>query len=153
MDTVVRTLDETMRFADCVVGKLKESAYAGERAVVLTLSGSLGVGKTAFVKCLAGLLGVTDMVTSPTFVIRSDYDTQDEVFARLIHIDAYRFESPSEVETVGWDTVLCLANTLVVVEWPERISGYLPDDVCTVSMRFSDTSRVFSTDLLTMPVV
>lgn len=152
METVVQTLDETRLVAGRVVDKLRKVEYGGERAVVLTLSGPLGVGKTAFVKCLAAALRVSADVTSPSFVLRSDYGTDDTIFRHLVHIDAYRMENPSEIETVGWNDVLRMPHTLVVVEWSERISDYIPKDAYTVSVRFHGASRIFATNLLTAPV-
>ena len=149
----MQSMDETKEFAGRVVGVLREVECVGDRSVILTLSGPLGAGKTAFVKCLAEVLGVSEIVTSPSFVIRCDYDTADGVFVRLIHIDAYRLEDSSEVETIGWSDVLESERTLVVVEWPERVSDRIPEDVSSVSIRFSGDSRVFSTDLITTPAV
>ena len=143
----MQTLSETKLFAEQVVVALKEVEHYMDRAVVLTLSGPLGAGKTAFVKCLAEILGVSGDVTSPSFVLRSDYDTADEVFTRLVHIDAYRLDASSEIETVGWQDVLTTPHSLVTVEWPERIVGYIPDNACSVSVRFRGTARVFSVNL------
>ena len=147
MEKSVQTLSETKLFAERVVVALKGAAYYADRAVVLTLSGPLGAGKTAFVKCLAEILGVSGDVTSPSFVLRSDYDTTDEIFTRLVHIDAYRLDVSSEIETVGWQDVLATSHSLVAVEWPERIVGYIPDNVCSVSVRFRGAARVFSAHL------
>ena len=153
METEVRTLNGTKSVVECVVGELRKSDYPKDRAVVLTLSGPLGVGKTAFVKCLADILNVSSGVTSPSFVLRSDYDTGDTVLKHLIHIDAYRLEDPSEIETVGWNDVLRTPNTLVVVEWPERIPSYIPEDAYAVFVRFRGAARVFTAGTLTTPAV
>ena len=139
-----RTLDQVSSVAERVVSALKRSKAASSRAVVLTLSGPLGAGKTAFVQRLAAVLGVSAVVTSPTFVLRSDYSTDDSVFTLLSHIDVYRMEDPDEILTVGWRDLLLRPRTLIAVEWPERVSAHLPEDRYSVSIRFSDADRVFS---------
>ena len=147
METVSRKHGDTVVFADRVVGTLRDVLYHSERSVVLTLSGPLGVGKTAFVQCVARALGVSDVVASSSYVLRSDYETNDVVFKHLVHIDLYRFEDVSEVQSVGWDAILRMPNTLVVVEWPERIETHIPSDSFSIVMRFSsDNDRVFSCD-------
>ena len=95
------------------------------RATVLALQGDLGAGKTALTKQLARSLGVTDTVVSPTFVIAKFYDTTEQ-FDRMVHVDAYRIESLDELGPLGWEALLQQPKTLIVVEWPERITDALP---------------------------
>lgn len=100
-----------------------EVAAALPRDCTLALHGDLGVGKTTFVQGLAAGLGIRGPVTSPTFNIF----TLHRGPVTLVHLDAYRLESPQQVED------LLLADFLVspwvlAVEWPERIAGWLPAD-------------------------
>ena len=78
----MRSLGDTQKFAERMVRSLCKVGWVAERAVVVGLSGDLGAGKTAFVQCVAKVLGVTDTVTSPSFVLRSDYSTTDIVFKK-----------------------------------------------------------------------
>jgi tRNA threonylcarbamoyladenosine biosynthesis protein TsaE len=100
------------------------------KATVLALSGDLGAGKTTFVQSLARDLGVVETVTSPTFVIMKRYDTTDKYFSSLVHIDAYRIEDIVEMKVLGFELILDEPNTLVCIEWAERIKDLLPED-CT----------------------
>ena len=74
----------------------------GGGATVLALHGELGAGKTTFTQTLARTLGVTDAVTSPTFVIMKLYELQHQSFETLIHIDAYRIEHSDEMRVLGF---------------------------------------------------
>ena len=148
MKITVKTLTETQALADRVVEVLRKVGWSGDRAVVLGLSGDLGAGKTAFVQCAAKALGVTDTVTSSSFVLRSDYTTTDTVFKHLIHLDAYRLENGAELDTVGWDAVLAQPHTLLIVEWAEQVTDRLPDDVFSVTISTDGYDRVFSTTIL-----
>jgi tRNA threonylcarbamoyladenosine biosynthesis protein TsaE len=94
---------------------------AGPRAHFVGLQGELGSGKTTFVQSVARELGVTEDVTSPTFVIAQNYKTSHPVFQRLVHIDAYRL-SPDEPDTIGFADVLADPTNLIFVEWPENAS-------------------------------
>lgn len=93
------------------------------QATVVTLSGSLGAGKTHFTKVLARTLGVTETVTSPTFVLEKVYALPvGGQFDRLVHIDAYRLHGAAELAPLNLDRELINPRTLVVIEWPEQIA-------------------------------
>ena len=142
-----------MRIAVCAVDSLKGAVRGTCMCVVLTLSGPLGAGKTVFVKCLAEVLGVSETVTSPSFIIRRDYATADDIFIRLVHIDAYRLEDPSEIQSIGWSDILHSSDTLVAIEWPERVTEYIPDEAHSVFIQFSGAVRTFNSDLFTKTVL
>lgn len=98
-------------------------------ATVLALRGDLGAGKTTLVQSLASLLGVTEIVTSPTFVVMKTYTTTHLVFTNLVHIDAYRIDDESELNPLNFKDVLKSPHTLVCIEWPERIARALPEAI------------------------
>ncbi len=101
-------------------------AKSGARAFILALQGDLGAGKTTFVQALGAELGVTATMQSPTYVIMKRYDINFGRFTSLVHIDAYRFEKPEEFSALKPETFLNDPQTLVVIEWPERVEGVLP---------------------------
>ena len=103
-------------------------------ATVLALSGDLGAGKTTLVQLLARVLGVTDTVTSPTFVVMKQYETTNDAFAELVHIDAYRIEDVDEMRPLGFTTVLARPGTLICIEWAERIAPLLPPQTVSVTL-------------------
>ncbi|OGG85586.1 tRNA (adenosine(37)-N6)-threonylcarbamoyltransferase complex ATPase subunit type 1 TsaE [Candidatus Kaiserbacteria bacterium RIFOXYB1_FULL_46_14] len=95
-------------------------------AMVLALHGDLGAGKTTFVQILAKHLGVSESVTSPTFVIMKKYQTTDKQFSTLVHIDAYRLESADELTVLGFAEELSRGDTIICIEWAERVADLLP---------------------------
>ena len=115
-------------------------------ATLITLSGPLGAGKTAFTQALAEALGVRDAVTSPTFVLEKIYLLPvGGAFERLVHIDAYRLEKGSELAPLGFDELLQDAGNLIVLEWPERVQETLPEPVVRITLRVvSDTARALT---------
>ena len=91
---------------------------------VVCLQGDLGAGKTTLVQGLAQGWGSLDPVTSPTFIIVNVYRRPDD--GQLFHMDAYRLDSTPEAAELDLDEMLARGSLLV--EWPERIQGVLPDD-------------------------
>ncbi len=118
------TLDELAKVAELIKQQLQQEPV--ETATVLTLEGDLGAGKTAFVQCLGRSLGVTEPIISPTFVVMKSYETTDEQFHTLVHMDAYRIESEDEVFPLHLDLLFKQPHTLCCIEWPTRIAGVLP---------------------------
>lgn len=91
---------------------------------VVALKGDLGAGKTALARALIRhLTGHADQdVPSPTYTLLQTYDAGD---MPIWHFDLYRLKSPDEIYELGWDDALAPGN-LVLIEWPQRIEGYLP---------------------------
>ena len=95
---------------------------------VLALSGELGSGKTTLVQGLAKALGITEQITSPTFVLMKIYILPKPIsgITQLCHIDAYRLFSSVELASIGAQEYIGDAKTLTVIEWPERVSQLIP---------------------------
>ena len=108
-----------------------------EKAVVFGLEGDLGAGKTTFVQAVARALGVTEQITSPTFVIAQNYNTTHSVFKKLTHIDAYRLEDETK-DTIGFGELVQEPGTLILVEWPQYVPGGLPEGARTIRLATVD---------------
>ena len=137
------------KFSESEVGDIAEKLYQymqpkRDKATVVGLSGDLGAGKTTLTKELGKILGVAEEIQSPTFVIAKFYKTNHDDFAELIHIDAYRIEEISELKPIGWESIINRPNTLVVIEWPERISTALPQDIIRFSIWHEGDMREIS---------
>lgn len=100
-----------------------------EKASVILLEGDLGAGKTTFTKALAHELGIgREEVHSPTFILKKEYSATHPKFKRLVHVDAYRFTHPDEAKVLRLEDDLNDPRTIVVVEWPSKMS-YLVSDI------------------------
>lgn len=108
---------------------LNKISVKNGRAVVVGLYGDLGAGKTTFTKAVASSLGVGDVITSPTFVIEKVYELENKKFTHLTHIDAYRLEREEELLSLGWKEITEDPNNLILIEWPERVSGIMPEHI------------------------
>lgn len=125
-----------------IVPKLLQNISVFEdKATVVGLKGELGAGKTTLVQTLAKELKIVEPVVSPTFVIAKFYQTHDKRWDKLIHIDAYRIEKKEELEILGWAEWLKKYNTLIIVEWPEKIEEIMPKDYQLFLIEHKDNQR------------
>lgn len=99
---------------------------ADDHALLITLSGELGAGKTSFTQGMADAFGIDDPITSPTFVLEKVYGLTGQKFSKLIHIDAYRLEGDTTLAPLGFDELYADASNLMVIEWPELVQSQLP---------------------------
>lgn len=102
----------------------------------LALHGDLGVGKTTFVQGLARGLGVKDVVTSPTFAIYAIHRGT----RTLVHLDAYRLETPHEIDDLLLEDFL-VSPYCLAIEWPERIAAWIPPDAWHLELGITADER------------
>ena len=115
-----------------------ETAAAGARLAgvcrpgdVITLSGPLGVGKTALARGFIAALGHEGDVPSPSFAIVQPYEELDPP---VWHVDLYRIERSSEIDELGLDSA---AGAVLLVEWPERAGPNVWPEVLALTLAFS----------------
>ena len=101
---------------------------------VILLSGDLGSGKTTFSQFLGKYLGVKRHMTSPTFNIIKSYNAN----IKLHHMDCYRLEDSDE--DLGFDEYFNDTD-IALVEWPQFIAEFLPDEVININIRYLDESE------------
>lgn len=126
MRYISRNLEETHKIAKDFISNL--NPYR-DRAMVVGLYGDLGSGKTSFTQGVAAFLGVSENVTSPTFVIEKVYELTEKKFSHLVHIDAYRLEKSDELSHLGFQEILADNSNLVLIEWPEKVEDIMPQHI------------------------
>ena len=109
------------------------AAYPDAR--VFAFFGSMGAGKTTFIKTICHELGVTDIVQSPTFSIINEYKT--EAGDSIYHFDFYRIRNITEVFDIGYEDYLYSGN-YCFLEWPELIESLLPAGTVRVNISGDD---------------
>ena len=155
MKHLSKSLEDTNKIASDFLDSLEPIV----RATIVALQGELGAGKTAFAQEVGKVLGVTENMHSPTFVIEKIYEINFRNFKYLVHIDAYRLEKParpddsghsggeSELLHLGWRDLIKEPENLILVEWPENVAGIIPEDARKISFKFiDDTTREISYD-------
>lgn len=134
MNYLSKNLNETSQIAKDFL----ETIYPTGKSYVVALEGNLGAGKTAFAQEVGKILGVAENLRSPTFVIEKIYKIDWRGFKNLIHIDAYRLESESELLHIGWEEIIKEKENLILIEWPENVAGIIPKYVRHIHFKFID---------------
>ncbi len=112
---VSKSEKETEKVAEFLLKKAIEKNSG--KPIVFSLSGDLGCGKTVFSRRLGHLLGVKEKITSPTFVIYNEYQTDDKKF---LHFDLYRITADFELQEIKFFE-LFTNNSIACIEWPENM--------------------------------
>lgn len=108
---------------------------------VFAFYGKMGAGKTTFIKAVCEVLGVDDVITSPTFAIVNEY-TSETSGETVYHFDFYRIKKLDEVYDMGYEEYF-YGGGLCFIEWPELIESLLPEDAVKVTIEeTADGSRV-----------
>ena len=118
MQITTHSADETQALGQ----RLAKRLLPGD---VIAYFGDLGAGKTALTRGIAQGLGVTDLVTSPTYTIVNEYLTGR---IRLFHFDMYRLGSSDELFDIGWEDYLARGG-VCAVEWSENVEDALRDAI------------------------
>ena len=124
---VIKNEEETKKFAE----KLCEKLTAGS---IVALTGDLGTGKTTLTKAIAAGLGVTDVITSPTFNIVKQYDSGR---LPLYHFDVYRIGDVDEMYEIGYEEYF-FGDGVCVIEWADLIEEIIPDDAVRIEIEYGE---------------
>ncbi len=112
-----------------------------EGALVLSLEGDLGGGKTTFLQGFAKGLGIKEKVLSPTFIIVRKFkipEQKNRQFNYFFHFDCYRIKEEEEVLSLGFKDYISNPENIIAVEWGDRIKNILPKDVIRLKFIFID---------------
>jgi tRNA threonylcarbamoyladenosine biosynthesis protein TsaE len=102
-----------------IAKNIAQEIIANKRANVVLLEGELGGGKTTFSQGFVAGLGVTQAVTSPTFVIMKSYSIPSSEY-KVYHLDLYRLNQEWEVLDLGIMDIISNPSNIVLVEWASK---------------------------------
>ena len=135
MEIIIQNIDGIQTAAQKFIAQMGDSR-------IFAFYGSMGAGKTTFVKALCEAMGVTDTVNSPTFAIVNEYDTPSG--CPIYHFDFSRIKRIAEVYDMGYEDYF-YSRGLCFIEWPELIEELLPEETIKVTIEErADGSRVVS---------
>ena len=103
--------------------------------------GEMAAGKTTFIKSFCEILGVIDIVSSPTFSIVNEYEMSNSI---IYHFDFYRLKTIQEAYDIGYEDYF-YSNNICLLEWPSKIEELLPTSYIKVDILITGkTSRTFN---------
>lgn len=113
----IKSIQEIDGIAQQVLNAIKGSN-------IVCFYGSMGAGKTTFIRAICKALGVADVVTSPSFALVNEYTGGNG--KPIYHFDFYRIKSIEEVYDFGYEEYFYNPEALCLIEWPELIEQILP---------------------------
>ena len=129
MEFIINSLDEIPEVANKIINKLQYK--------LITFEGEMGAGKTTFIKEFVKALGTNDDVSSPTFSIVNEYETDSGI---VYHFDFYRLNHEEEALDFGIEEYL-YSNQYCLMEWPNKIVNFIPDEHHTITIENVDGVR------------
>ena len=129
MEIIINHLDELPEVASKIISQLQYK--------LITFEGEMGAGKTTFIKEFVKALGTNDDVSSPTFSIVNEYETDNGI---VYHFDFYRLNHEEEALDFGIEEYL-YSNQYCLMEWPNKIVNFIPDEHHTITIENVDGVR------------
>ena len=131
---------EVKGLADLEKAALQISNFAAEERIFI-FEGEMGAGKTTLIKVLARVMGVQEVVTSPTFSIVNEYEASGEP---LYHFDFYRIKNIQEAYDIGYEEYFYSGNRCFI-EWPEKIESLIPEHHIKIEIQIkNENDRLLS---------
>ncbi|MGL4411636.1 MAG: tRNA (adenosine(37)-N6)-threonylcarbamoyltransferase complex ATPase subunit type 1 TsaE [Bacteroidales bacterium] len=126
MELQIKSLETIHETAREFINKMEEAS-------VFAFYGDMGAGKTTFIKAICEVLGVEDVINSPTFAIVNEYrsSTNGEL---IYHFDFYRINKIEEAYDFGYEDYF-FSGSLCLIEWPEKVDELLPGDCVAVTIK------------------
>lgn len=121
---IVKHLEELHKAADTILSEMKDHN-------IFALVGTMGAGKTTLIKEFCNVLGVTEVVSSPTFALVNEYSSGNS--EPVYHFDFYRIKKLDEVYDIGYEEYF-YSDYKCFIEWPELVTELLPESYVYISI-------------------
>jgi tRNA threonylcarbamoyladenosine biosynthesis protein TsaE len=128
---ITESAEETKEIAQEFAKELKNGDF-------IAFYGDLGSGKTTFIQGIAKELGIERRIISPTFIIIRTYVLKS---GKFYHIDLYRTENEADLIGLGIEEILNDKNSIVALEWAEKMGGLLPEKRIEINCRYLDDKK------------
>jgi len=132
---VANTINDLDAVSKAILSELKDKN-------IFAIAGKMGAGKTTLIKSFCNVLGVMEMVSSPTFALVNEYTDANNM--DVFHFDFYRIKKIEEVFDIGYEEYF-YSDNYCFIEWPELITTLLPDDHVKITIKVGeDEKRIIS---------
>jgi len=124
-------LELTYGIADLI--KASQFILENSKSNLLLISGNVGAGKTTLIKNYCKLIGVSENVSSPTYTLINEYDSEEGL---VVHMDLYRLKNVEELNNLG--VTEYFNNRQVIIEWPEIIIDEISANYTHINISYFD---------------
>lgn len=131
-EQICKTLDDTKALAQRFAKLIRD------KGCFINLYGEIGAGKTAFVKLVAEAIGITEKVTSPSFVILNEYHSAD---IPVYHFDLYRLENEGVKTIIDELREYSEGKQITFVEWAEFSQDEIPFNHIEINVTYDDNDE------------
>ena len=138
MEIVIENLGQLHEVARNLLATFKDDRF-------FAFFGKMGVGKTTLIKEICDVLGVEDVVCSPTFAIVNEYSTKSG--ESVYHFDFYRLKSVTEAYDIGYEEYF-YSGCYCFTEWTEKVEELLPERYVRVEIEERDGLRVLNANII-----
>ncbi|HOK00486.1 MAG TPA: tRNA (adenosine(37)-N6)-threonylcarbamoyltransferase complex ATPase subunit type 1 TsaE [Candidatus Pacearchaeota archaeon] len=133
---------ETKKLGEKLADEVLKKKKNNEKAIIISLEGDLGAGKTTFVQGFAKKLKIKEKVLSPTFLIIKKFKLNKiKNFSNLYHIDCYRIKNFKEIIDLDFEKIISKPSNIVIIEWAERIKEILPENIIKLKFFYIDENK------------
>ncbi|MDP2668693.1 MAG: tRNA (adenosine(37)-N6)-threonylcarbamoyltransferase complex ATPase subunit type 1 TsaE [bacterium] len=145
---LTKSAEETKKLGEKLAKEILSDKIS-KKALVISLEGDLGAGKTTFTQGFARGLGIKENPRSPTFVIMRAYAIRHKPYAlrhkayglrQFIHIDAYRI-ALKDMKMLGWDKFLKNPENIILIEWGNIFKKAMPKKTIRIIFKHTGYSR------------
>ena len=131
-------MELTYGIADLI--KASQFILENSKSNLLLISGNVGAGKTTLIKNYCKLIGVSENVSSPTYTLINEYDSEEGL---VVHMDLYRLKNVEELNKLG--VTEYFNNRQVIIEWPEIIIDEIYTNYTHINISyFDDNTRIIN---------
>ncbi len=123
MEIIIDSIEQLTQVAHQIIPLLNTQK-------VLLVNGEMGAGKTTFISSLVKAMGSTDEISSPTFSIVNEYQSQMGI---IYHFDFYRIKSIDEALDFGVEEYF-YSNNYCLIEWSALIKSIIPDNALEINI-------------------
>ncbi len=140
MKITTHSPEKTKKLAQKLIQDFLEAEQNRPNALVVSLEGDLGAGKTTFSQGIAQALGISQWIKSPTFVLMREYrlsnpTSQEPNIKYLYHLDCYRLKEAKALLEIGLKEILANRQNIVLIEWGEKLKELLPDNAIKIQFK------------------
>jgi len=133
---------ETKKLGEKLADEILKKKKNNEKAIIISLEGDLGAGKTTFTQGFAKKLKIKEKVLSPTFLIIKKFKLNKiKNFSNLYHIDCYRIKNFKEIIDLDFEKIISKPSNIVIIEWAERIKEILPENIIKLKFFYIDENK------------